>query len=134
MIDALRATATALADILAAENAALTEVDYGAAVRLVDDKRRAADAFVAAWTRLQAVADTIPAEQRKAAAPAFQRLRELTEANRQNLERAVAVQGRVIGSILRAAPQIPATPPRYGSTGIMARGPRSAPLTVHAHA
>jgi hypothetical protein len=128
MIEVLLTAAAALADLLEAENTALAGVDYGTAVRLAGEKRRAADAFAAAWTDVRA--SVLSAEQRAAALSAAARLRDLADANRRSLERAITVQGRVIECVLRAAALRQPVVARYGATGAMASATRAVPLTV----
>lgn len=84
---------TRLADILAAENAALAAFDLGGAAALLDAKTRAAAAFQAAratWPDPDAVSTP---------------LLRLAEENRRLLQRAITVQGRVIELVARAIPR-----------------------------
>ena len=88
-----------LADALVRENQALAALDLPRAASMLADKQRAADAFFAAQTLL---ADGTPAEPNAAARDVAARLGTLAEENRRLLERAIAVQGRVIGTLARA--------------------------------
>ena len=88
--------ANRLADLLARENAALKRMDFSAAVALMPAKAAA----LAEMTR-----DPLPppANARSAALSALgQRLGGLAEENRILLERAIAVQTRVIRIVARA--------------------------------
>jgi hypothetical protein len=106
----LIAAARLLADTLADENAALTALDLPRAASMLADKQRAVTGFLAACDaeRTTTVHATI--------APLAQRLRSLSEENRALLERAIAVQGRVIGMVVRAAA------PRVATSGYSAQG------------
>lgn len=103
--------ATALADALDRENAALVALDLAGAAALLEAKQAAADAFAAAQTAM-----STPAPPRDLA----ERLRDLADANRRLLERAIRVQGRVLAMVAQALPKPPA--PRYGATGMLAGG------------
>jgi len=116
--------ATALADTLAAENRALAVLDFAGAVALLGAKQRATEAFVAAAT---------PVDMRNQNAVAT-RLRELAVENKRLLERAVTVQGRVIGAIVRAIPKAVGAAPRYGAGGAFAGATRIRPIALSARA
>jgi hypothetical protein len=92
--------AARLADALARENQALTALDLALAASLLADKQRAADAFLAAQTLAPHDASVT---RHPAARDLAARLASLAEENRRLLERAIAVQGRVIGVLARAA-------------------------------
>jgi hypothetical protein len=112
--DALTQAASRLVDILQAENAELQAMDFKAAGRLLTAKQAA----TAELTAAQAATLYAPAGMRLLA----QRLNELADENRKLLERAIAVQRRVLGTVVRAAQT--ATPePQYGPAGTPA--PRS---------
>ncbi|MDT7951747.1 MAG: hypothetical protein RQ966_09605 [Acetobacteraceae bacterium] len=96
MIDA----ALKLEAILTAENEALEGHDADAAVALLADKLAAAQALDP---------EQITPEQGT-------RLRELSVRNQMLLERALRVQGEIIGMVVRAARLMPAGP-RYGAAG-----------------
>jgi hypothetical protein len=100
MSPALIDAAVQLADALARENEALAALDLPRAAGMLADKQRAGDAFLAAQTLLPPGA---PAELGVAAREVAARLGTLAEENRRLLERAIAVQGRVIGTLARAA-------------------------------
>jgi hypothetical protein len=100
--------ASALAEVLEAENAALRALDFPRATGLLEEKRRAL-----------AILGSIAAPPTLA----LDRLRQVAEENRELLERAVLIQGRIIGIILQAA----APRPRgYAAGGYAARGPAGA--------
>jgi hypothetical protein len=115
----LIAAASRLADTLAAENAALTALDLPRAAAMLADKERAVASFLAACG-----AQGTPL-QYASVEPLARRLQSLSQENRTLLERAIAVQGRVIGVIARAA--VPATAPcgyaAHGAAGHTARPP-----------
>lgn len=114
MGDELTAAAELLADTLAAENAALAALDLPAAAALLEEKRRATQSLLSA--------PPVDAAHRRAAQQAIERLRGLSEQNRTLLERAIAVQGRVIEIVAGAAVQACAAP-RYGAYGPVAGAP-----------
>lgn len=95
---------TVLAEVLARENAALATLDLAAAIALLSDKRAAAEAFARA-----AAADP------GLATPA---LRDLAAENRRLLERAMAIQSRVL-DILAGAVARPTQ--RYAAAGRLVR-------------
>jgi hypothetical protein len=116
-----------LADLLMAENAALTALDLPRAAAMLGDKQRAAAGFVA-------VQDSpIVAAHREAAERLAQHLRSLAAENRMLLERAIAVQGRVIGVIARAAASVVA-PSGYGARGRSCHTGRPAAYALAARA
>jgi len=98
------AAATTLAEVLEAENAALTTLDLPRAAGLLADKQRA----LAGLTGAQPV----PAPN-AAAGRLAHRLRALALENKRLLERAIAAQGRVMSVVARAA--TPAAPSGYGT-------------------
>ena len=120
MTEDLAAAAARLAEVLAAENAALAALDLPRAGAMLDAKNRAAEAFVAA--ELAARDSSRGALQgvfANAGAVAPARLRALIEENQRLLANAITVQRRVIGIIARALPRAlrdPATS-RYGAQG-----------------
>jgi flagellar biosynthesis/type III secretory pathway chaperone len=88
--------ANRLADVLARENAALKRMDFPAAIALVPAK----EAALAEMTR---DAPPLPAASRSHALLALsQPLRGLAEENRALLERAIAVQTRILGIVARS--------------------------------
>ena len=56
-------------------------------------------------------------------------MRDLAEQNKQLVEHAIAVQGRVIGMLVRAAPKALARSPRYTAGGAIAAAPRMQPVS-----
>ena len=116
MTPPLIAAALHLTATLAAENAALSNMDLAGAASLLADKTAAAAAFSAA----QAAGQRPP---RMAVPPGLHKvaanLQQAAEDNRRLLERAIAVQSRVIGTLAEAARTANASP-RYGSSGLLA--------------
>ena len=85
-----------LADVLARENAALKQMDFPAAIALVAAKE-------AALADLARDAASVPADVRSPAVVALaQRLAGLAAEQRTLLDRAIAVQTRIVGIIARA--------------------------------
>lgn len=111
MSDELTTAAELLADTLEAENAALTALDLPAAAALLEQKRRVAQSLCSARAP--------DAAHRRDAEQAMERLRRVADQNCVLLERAIAVQGRVIEIVASAAVQACATP-RYGAYGPIA--------------
>ncbi len=116
MTPPLIAAALHLTATLAAENTALSKMDLAGAASLLAEKTAAAAAFSAA----QAAGKGPP---RMAVPPGLHKiaanLQQVAEENRRLLERAIAVQSRVIGTLAQAARTADATP-RYGSSGLLA--------------
>ncbi len=112
--------AAELIEILQAENAALRAGDAVGAAALLARKQIAATAFAAA--------------HRRGRAPpphgVVRRLNDLADENKALLERAIAVQGRVIETLARAIPAAlarnTATAPRYDARGTLAQRPVTA--------
>lgn len=130
-MDAMRSeamqAAEGLVEVLARENAALAAMDLPSATALVEAKRAAAEAFVsaqakAATTGVVAVPEVV------------RRLRELAAENRLLLERAMAVQQRVLAIIAEAAPRASAQAPRYGAAGGLVGRGSALPVAVAASA
>jgi hypothetical protein len=111
---------TRLAETLESENAALAALDLQRAAGMLADKQSAVAEFD--------VARTAPVLS-EAAQRMARRLQGLAMENKRLLERAIAVQGRVIGVIARAATAA-TEPPGYGP----ARGRRPAPMAFSARA
>lgn len=111
MSDEMTTAAELLADTLEAENAALAALDLPAAAALLEEKRRAMQSLHAAHSP--------DATHSGGARQAMERLFRLSDQNRMLLERAMAVQGRVIEIVAGAAVQACATP-RYGAYGPIA--------------
>lgn len=127
----------ALADTLERENAALAIMDLAAAAALYARKDAAATAFSAAQERLgEGLEAALDAEQARLAQALAERLRTLAEENRRLLERAIHVQGHVIGTIARAVSQVTPRnqPPRYGARGTMTEQRRQQPVMLSARA
>ena len=106
-----------LSRVLAAENAALTNMDFAGAGALLAPKHAAADALAAA---MRSAASHV-------AEPAMMReLGVLAEENRRLLNRAMRVQRRVLDLVARAA-RGHQNSTRYGASGKFAAsaGPRS---------
>jgi flagellar biosynthesis/type III secretory pathway chaperone len=122
MMEALINAALRLAEALRAENEALTRLDLAAAGELARGKRQAADAFAAAYEAASRLASRGDADGRARAEDIAARLRALTAENRRLLERAIALQSRVIETIAGAAR--PPGPGTYGAGG-RARGGRA---------
>jgi hypothetical protein len=136
-IRALIAAAVALADTLSRENAALVALNLPAALVLLAEKQAATEAFTAAHARAAAaLAKTpgLPAADQELAETVGARLRELAAENKRLLERALRVQGRVMGSIARALPRALATAPRYDAVGGIAGANRPPPVALSARA
>lgn len=114
--------ATRLADLLAQENAALAALDLQRATALLTQKQDAVRVFAAAQQATPA-----------GAALAVTRLRDLIEDNRRLLERALVVQGEVIGLIAAALPKATG-PSRYAATGAPARCRRPIAFALSARA
>jgi hypothetical protein len=125
--------AEALADILAAENAALATLDIRAAAPLLPAKRQAADAFAGAHARL-AAAGPPDATTRTLLQATAQRLGTLAEENRRLLERALAVQTRVMDVIAQAVPRASTQAPRYGAQGALVGHHTALPVAIAASA
>lgn len=122
-----------LTEMLERENAALAAMDLRAAAAMFPAKDAAASAFAMAESALHdGMAAALNAEQQRLARALAERLRELAEANRRLLERAINVQGQVLGTIARAVAQAPqrSPPPRYGATGAVAQAGRQPPVVL----
>ena len=120
MTQDLAKAAGVLAETLAAENQALAALDYRRAVTLLDAKRSAAEAFATAAQAQRMTADVVT------------RLRDLAAENKRLLERAVMVQGRVIGAVVRAIPKVTGGVPRYGAGGAFTGNTRIRPMALSA--
>ena len=103
MIDTLILTGHRLAEALRAENEALAALDLSRAGRLATSKIAASDAFAAAYAAQAKLGAAPEGPVREAAAALARRLEELGRENRRLLERAVALQSRVIETIAGAA-------------------------------
>lgn len=112
--------AAELIEILQAENAALRAGDAVGAAALLARKQAAAATFAAAHRRGRAPPPHGVVRQ----------LNDLADENKALLERAIAVQGRVIETLARAIPAAlarnTATAPRYDARGTLAQRPATA--------
>ncbi|MBR0680752.1 hypothetical protein GXW74_09655 [Roseomonas eburnea] len=131
MIDSLILAGQRLAEALRAENEALAALDMPRAAHLASGKMAASDAFAAAYAA-QAKHGLAPeGPVREAAAILARRLEELGRENRRLLERAVALQSRVIETIAGAA--LPrAAAPGYAPAGHRAPAARPPALALSA--
>jgi flagellar biosynthesis/type III secretory pathway chaperone len=127
MIEALMHAAQRLMEALRAENEALARLDLAAAGELARGKRQAADAFAAAYDAARKLGSRAEGAERMRAEEIAARLRDLTAENRRLLERAIALQARVIETIAGAAR--PPGPGTYGARGRMREG-RGAAVSV----
>lgn len=106
------AAAGRLADVLAAENAALSALDLPGATALLPAKEQAAAEL------MRVLAGSPPHPEDGPARDAAARLDALARENRRLLERALQVQEQVIAALARAARQAGAREaPRYGRQG-----------------
>ena len=121
MNDQPLAAASALADLLARENAALEALDVPAATALLPAKREATDAVLRTRPALAA----LPPDRWPAARETLARLDAEAARNRELLGRAIRVQGRVVELLARAVPPRRAT---YG--GVAARAAHAPPVAV----
>ncbi len=118
MTEPVLTAASRLADVLAAENAALRDADYTAATALLAVKSAAIAGLTAESTALPA--GTVPPPALRAIG---ERLRELAAENRRLLEIAMIAQQRVVAVIAEATRQsVASRAPRYGRTGHAASG------------
>lgn len=127
MIEAVMHAAQRLVEALRAENEALARLDLAAAADLARGKRQAADAFEAAYAAANRTDTRAVGPERTRAEAIALSLRDLTAENRRLLERAIALQARVIEAIAGAAR--PAAPGTYGARGRSREG-RGGPLSV----
>ena len=126
----LIAAAMSLADIIGQENHALRAMDLARACALLEDKNAAADRFIAA----QPIGTQAGGLDQGAVLTVAARLQELAAENRILLERAMAVQGRLIGIVTEAGRLAAARePPRYGPHG-RPTAALSVPLALSARA
>ena len=146
MSHALIEAAERLRATLLAENAALEALDFPRAAALLKEKEAATLAFSQAQAGAQAAAQTAGAQAGARAARTLvdaglraqalelgRSLQVLVEANRALLQRAIDVQGRVIGIVTGAARQaMPA--PGYGMRGRPASAGRAAAYALVARA
>ena len=115
MMDALILAGQRLAEALRAENEALAKLDLPRAATLASTKIAASDAFAAAYAA-QAKHGVAPeGPVRQATEILTRRLEELGKENRRLLERAIALQAKVIETIAGAA--LPHAQPVTYTTG-----------------
>lgn len=103
MMDTLILAGQRLAEALRAENEALAALDLSRAAGLANGKIAATDAFAAAYAAQAKHGAAPEGPVREAAAILARGLDELGRENRRLLERAVALQSRVIETIAAAA-------------------------------
>lgn len=120
MMDTLILAAQRLAEALRAENEALAALDLPRAANLANGKIAASDAFAAAYAAQAKHGAAPEGPVREATAILAGRLEELGRENRLLLEKAVALQSRVIETIAGAAL------PRAGVQGYAPAGRRTA--------
>jgi hypothetical protein len=146
-MDELTRAGAALAGVLERENAALAAFNLADAAGLLADKRVAAEALAGAQARAAASATAAggtaaggtaaggtAAVSRTGLPELAERLRGLAAENRRLLERAIAVQGRVLEVFALAAPRASALAPRYGMRGALVGRERALPVAVTASA
>lgn len=100
-----RHPAAELARVMQAENGFLAKGDIDAAMRLLPDKRRAAEALAALEPAEPPDADTVAA------------LRSVMAENDRRLALAIQVQGRVLATVARLARDAAPDAARYGAKG-----------------
>lgn len=118
MLDALLAAGLRLAEALRAENEALGALDLPRAAGLAQAKLQATDAFAAAYAAAVRTSARTEGPARQTAQDLTTRLAQLGSENRHLLERAIAIQSRVIETIAGAAM------PRAGSYAAGGRPPQ----------
>ncbi len=125
--------AESLAALLVEENAALAALDLPRAAAMLRDKQRAAEALATA--RPLAITALIDAAQQREAAALGLRLAALAAENRRLLERAIAVQAKVIEIIARAGRRdIARRAAVYGARGTPISGARPPAMAISARA
>jgi hypothetical protein len=129
----LIAAAQRLAEALRAENEALAQLDLARAAALAPAKRQATDAFAAAHEAAMRLGPLPGDLDRGRAEELAGRLRDLGTENRKLLERAIALQARVIETIAGAAAPA-AGPGTYGARGLRDAPRGTAPLSLAARA
>lgn len=125
MMNDLARCAATLADALMEETTALAASDLATASALLPRKRDAIDAF----GRAHAACTQADAGQ---AREALSRLRDAARLNQLQLQRAIAIQSRIIEIVARALPRAAGAQSGYGATGL-AHVPRTAaPVRIFA--
>ena len=117
MTQDLLAATVRLAETLTAENVALEAMNLPRAAAMLAEKEAALASFKAAQTS----SPNTPALRQAAS-----RLLAAGDENRRLLERAIAVQTRVLGIVAQAARAANPAPARYGRTGSYAARPPAA--------
>jgi hypothetical protein len=113
--------ANVLAKVLERENAALSRLDFAAAVTLGQAKEAALSGMTKAGSAL-------PSADRSVLPPALgKHMRRLVAENRKLLERAITIQTRIVGIIVRAG--APPAPEQYVAGGLKGQRHR-APATA----
>ena len=103
MMQTLIAAALRLAETLRDENEALATLDFSRAAVLAAAKIQAADGFAAAQAACQKADAAFDQAEREVAIRLAEAIESLTRDNRAALERAIALQSRVIETIAGAA-------------------------------
>ncbi len=129
MMDALIAAGLRLAEALRAENEALAALDLSRAASLTGAKIQASDAFAAACAAATKTGTRADGPVRQTATELAVRLQSLSAENRRLLERAIAIQSRVIETIAGAALPKQA-PPGYGALARRPLGQRQPPAAL----
>ncbi len=119
--------ANRLAEVLVRENAALERLDFAAAVALGQAK----EAALLGVTRGRSATPTV--DRTPTLLALGRHMNALVAENRALLERAIAVQTRVVGIIVRAAAPPPAVG-RYASSGFKSPPRRAAAMALSARA
>jgi hypothetical protein len=127
MMDALLAAGLRLAEALRAENEALGALDLPRAASLAQTKSQATDAFAAAYAAALRTSARAEGPMRQTAQDLTARLQQLGTDNRRLLERAIAIQSRVIETIAGAA--VPRAG-RYGAGGAVPRARQTPAITL----
>lgn len=118
MSPVLIAAAVRLARVLEDENRALQSLDMPGAARMLADKQAALGAFVAAQaSQRRAGADSAATQAAMEHRALAEQLGDLAATNKRLLERAIAVQGRLVGMVAQAAARSQADGPSYRPPG-----------------
>ncbi|WP_149537458.1 hypothetical protein [Siccirubricoccus phaeus] len=129
MLDALLLAGQRLAEALRAENEALVSLDMPRAAGLASAKLQASDAFAAAYAAATKTGSRADGKMRQSAEEMASRLQRLGEENRALLERAIAIQAKVIETIATAA--LPKnTAPGYSALGRPGAARQPPPLAM----
>ncbi|MGX9962765.1 hypothetical protein ACVFYP_05550 [Roseomonas sp. F4] len=131
MMQPLIVAAQRLSEALRAENEALARLDLNSAAALALPKQQASDAFAAAFDAANRTNAKAQGPDRAKAEELAGRLRDLGTENRRLLERAIALQSRVIETIAGATR--PVGPGTYGERGRQRDG-RHQPLSLSSRA